>query len=72
MVNFNVAPVGVAVPNRYMGCDVLVVVEVVQVADCQVCCASEVAHDALDGDNMFGAEVVGEVAEVHDGEENVW
>jgi hypothetical protein len=71
-VNFIVAPVSVAVPYRYVGCDVLVVVEVAQVADRQVGCASKVAHDVLDGGNVFRAEVVGKAAEVCDGEENVW
>ena len=72
MVDLNVAPVGIAVADGHMSQNVLDIIVGMQVADGQVGHPGMVAHDALHSDDMLRAKVVGEVAEVHDGKENVW
>ena len=50
---------------------VLVIVEGVQVADCQIGGPSEVVHDALNGCDVLGAIVSHKATEVGDWEEDV-
>ena len=67
VVHLDVAPVSIAVANRHMSQNVLVT----RVADGQVGHPGEVAHDALHGNDMLRAKVVGEVAEVRNGKKNI-